>query len=254
MDDQRAVARLAGDVAVDLDETVLVDSEFAQPRHRQDHRNAAGLPDHVDLFDDAVDDPAGGVGGREMVGARAGAEAAGETEASGAFDQFTRRVPAEVEALGGVHRLGDAHARRADPRPDVHRGVPVDVGRDRLRGAGRRDGMIDTGVRRLHHDMRRRVAESWKRRRGVDSVNAFPPRIVVERQWSAGKLELDPHPPLPTNRSMKPGPCSMTTVARNTVSTIVPRSMPPIHQIASGFFGVSSPRKDRRRSSRVKPR
>ena len=54
--------------------------------------------------------------------------------------------------------------------------------------------------------------------------------------------------------STKPGPLLITSVARNTVSTTVPRSMPEIHQVARGFLGVSSARKTRLRWSSVNPK
>ena len=164
VEEDRAV-ELVHDRRVDLDVRRLAGARLRQPRHGQQHGNAAETADERRLIRDRVDQRRVAAGRGGLVAAGARDEPVAEFERRAELDQPPRARPADLEALGRVHRFRHAEAERVDPPAQAGGRLPVDPLRDLLRRAGPVHRVAGVGVVAAHDDVKRRVAEPRQERR-----------------------------------------------------------------------------------------
>ena len=178
----RSVGRpgMSGDVVVHRGEAVLVEAQFTESRHRQDHGNPAGLANDVDLLDHAVDQVDGRLRLLEVIVARPGTEACegrglvrfDELAAAGQPRSNRWRCPPPRRCPCRRRRSDDAgsssNPSRCSRRSRPH--LRVDP------------GVVDLRVVVRHDDAGGRVAEPGKRRPVVDP----DPQV---RPWILGQVD-----------------------------------------------------------------
>ena len=163
--EQRTV-QLVDDRAVDLDVLPLASAGLGKARHRQQNGDAPEFVDELRLFRHRVDQLRVVAHCIELVASGAGDEAVAQFEGGAEFDQPPRAGPADLEALGRIHRLGDAEAERVDVAAQTGRRLPVDPVFDLARRAGTLDRVAGPGIAAAHDDVESGVAEPRQRRCG----------------------------------------------------------------------------------------
>ena len=156
--EQRAL-QLIDDRAVDVDVLPLGGARLGKARHRQQNRYSAQLADELRLLRHRVDQFRVAADRIELVAARPGEEAVAEFEGRTELDQPPRAGPADLEALGRVHCLGDAEAERVDVAAQAGRRLPVDPVFDLLRRPRMVERVSGLGIAAAHDDVERREAE-----------------------------------------------------------------------------------------------